>query len=174
MPTHYNLRQAEIMDLWPHIEKYQELASQYGIDDIFQDAGGKMLQLSIAVGLDMSPQRMGPDGFDRIGNEYEAKTTDLNKAGRGFSTNHHLTHDTIARYRGRRWVFAMYKGITLIEAYLVEPEAMAEYYSKWGHVLDQGKTHINNPKISADYVREVGTTMYMKDVPPPWELRGKD
>lgn len=173
MPTHLNLRQEEILDLWPHIEKYQEIAAQYGINDIFQDAGGKMLQLAVAVGLDMSKDRMGPDAFDRIGNEYEVKTTDLNKKGNGFSTNHHLTHSTIDRYSSRRWVFAMYRGITLIEAYLVEPEALQPYYDKWALVL-KSKSHINNPKISADYVRDVGRVMYMKDVPPPWEYRDED
>jgi hypothetical protein len=32
-------------DLFPYIQKYQELASKHGINDIFQDNGGKLLQV---------------------------------------------------------------------------------------------------------------------------------
>lgn len=172
MPTHLNLRYAEIESIWPGVEALQQLADQYGIVDVFQDAGGKMLQLAVATGLDLVPGRMGPDAKDRMGNLYEIKTTDLSgrKQG-GFTTNHHLTNDTILRYRQRRWVFAMYDRITLMEAYLVEGADLEAVFQKWEHTL-RVKTHINNPKIPVDLVREVGTVMYMKDVAPDW-MEGK-
>lgn len=171
MPTHLNLRYAEIESLWPGVEALQSLADQYGIADVFQDAGGKMLQLAVACGLDLVPGRTGPDAKDRIGNTYEVKTIDLSgrKSG-GFTTNHHLTHDTITRYRNRRWVFAMYDRITLMEAYLVESEDLEPVFRKWEHAL-RTKDHLNNPKIPADFIREIGTPMYLKDVPPPWAVR---
>ena len=171
MPTHLNLRYSEIEDLWGGVMQFQKLAEQYGISDIFSDNGGKVAQLAIAVGLDILPGRQGADATDRLGNEYELKTIDLNKTARGFTTNHHLNMGTIAKYRQRRFVFAMYEGITLMEAYLVMPQHMEPVYERWTTALHR-KDHINNPKISIDYVREVGTIMYLKDVAPAW-MEGK-
>lgn len=167
MPTHLNLRYQEIESLWPGIQRYQELADHYGIKDIFQDAGGKLLQLLIATGLDVVPGRTGADAKDRMGNEYEIKSLDLSGKVQGFSTNHHVTHDTIRKYEQRRWVFAMYDRITLMEAYLVEASALVPIFEKWLLTLDS-TSHINNPKIPIDLVRRVGTVMYLKDVPPVW------
>ena len=175
MPTHLNMRYAEIEAIWPGVEALQALAEQYGIKDVFQDAGGKMLQLAIATGLDLIPTRAGPDAQDRVGNLYEIKTTDLSNVVKpysgGFTTNHHLTKTTIARYRSRRWVFAMYRTITLHEAYLVEAEDLEPVFKKWEKQL-KTKTHLNNPKIPVGLIREVGTVMYMKDVAPDW-ITGK-
>ena len=171
MPTHLNLRYTEIEDLWPGVMKFQKLAEQYGISDIFSDNGGKVAQLAIAVGLDILPGRQGADATDRMGNDYELKTVDLNKSARGFTTNHHLHQGTIDKYRERRFVFAMYKGITLHEAYLVLPSDMEPVFQKWVMSL-KNRDHLNNPKISIDYVREIGTAMYLKDVAPAW-MAGK-
>jgi hypothetical protein len=171
MPTHLNLRYAEIEALWPGVEAFQELAKHYGINDIFSDNGGKVAQLAIATGLDIVPGRTGADAKDRIGNEYELKTIDLDRKGTGFSTNHHLNHSTIAKYRERRFVFAMYKGITLHEAYLVESVDMEPVFMKWKSMLAR-RDHLNNPKVPVDYIREIGTVMYMKDVAPAW-MNGK-
>jgi Restriction endonuclease PvuII len=169
MPTHMNLRYAEIESVWPGVERLQSLADQYGIKDVFQDAGGKLLQLVIATGLDIVPGRTGADAKDRIGNEYEIKSVDLSGKGYGFSTNHHVKPDTIAKYRDRRWVFAMYDRITLMEAYLVEAAALEPLFQRWEETL-RFTTHINNPKIPVDHVRKHGTVMYLKDVPPPWAI----
>jgi hypothetical protein len=171
MPTHLNLRYAEIEELWGGIVKFQRLAEQYGIPDIFSDNGGKVAQLAIAVGLDIIPGRQGADASDRMGNEYELKTIDLLRKGKGFTTNHHLNAGTIEKYRSRRFVFAFYEGITLVEAYLVLPRDMEPLYERWEAALSS-KDHLNNPKIPIDYVREVGTVMYLKDVAPPW-MAGK-
>jgi hypothetical protein len=170
MPTHMNLRYAEIESVWEGVEKAQRLADQYGIPDIFQDAGGKMLQLAVATGLDIVGGRTGADASDRIGNLYEVKSVDMSTRNNpGFTTNHHLTHDTIARYRTRRWVFAMYNRITLMEAYLVEAADLEPVFKKWEHTL-RSKDHINNPKIPASYVRDAGQVMYLKDVAPEWAI----
>jgi Restriction endonuclease PvuII len=167
LPTHINLRYAEIENLWPGVERLQELAEQYGIKDVFQDAGGKLLQLLIATGLDIVPGREGADAKDRIGNLYEIKSSDITGKGHGFSTNHHLRMATLDKYRTRRWVFAMYDRITLMEAYLVEAEDLEPLFEKWEGTLKHA-THINNPKIPLDLVRDVGAVMYLKDVAPPW------
>lgn len=167
MPTHLNLRYAEIESVWPGVKAFQNLAAQYGINDIFSDNGGKVAQLAIAIGVDIVPGRQGADATDRLGNEYELKTLDLEKTARSFSTNHHLNEHTIAKYRGRRFIFATYEGITLQEAYMVEPKDMEPVYRKWEATL-RHRDHLNNPKVPLDYVREVGTVMYLKDVAPSW------
>jgi len=172
MPTHLNMRYAEIESLWPGIQAFQALADQYGVPDIFADNGGKVVQLAVATGLDIVPGRMGADYADRMGNEYEVKTVNTAKNVRGFTTNHHLTKKTIGNYRTRRWVFAMYDNITLDEAYLVESIEMESIFMKWELALGGKRDHLNNPKIPIDFVRQVGTVMYMKDVAPAW-ISGK-
>jgi hypothetical protein len=161
------MRWVEMEEAMEGARKMQHLANQYGITDIFADNGGKVLQIAVATGLDIVPGRMGADATDRLGNEYELKTIDLDKKASGYSTNHHLSLSTIARYAGRRFVFAEYRGVDLIAAYMLMPEAMKPVYTKWRLNL-KGRVHLNNPKISIDFVRENGTVMYMKDVPAPW------
>ncbi len=172
MPTHMNIRWMELLELWPYIERFNDLANAYGIPDVFQDAGGKMLQLAIATGLDLNPSRQGPDAHDRTGGVYEIKTTDVSRTNKGFSTNHHLTVRTLAGYRSCRWVFATYESITLMEARLLEPEELEPVFLKWEQRLNampnSSGNHLNNPKIPLDYVQNMGRTMYMKDVIPPW------
>jgi len=167
MPTHMNLRWTEMEDALEATDKLKHLAKSYGIADPFSDNGVKVLQIAIATGLDIHPGRRGPDAMDRIGNEYEIKTVDLNKKNSGFSTNHHLNTAVIDRFMARRFVFATYKDSTLVEAYLVESAALMPVFAKWRRSL-KGRTHLNNPKIPIDYVREVGTAMYLKDVTPSW------
>ncbi len=41
---------AELDRLFPYIREYQSLASRHGIGDIFQDNGGKLLQLLLITG----------------------------------------------------------------------------------------------------------------------------
>lgn len=169
MPTHMNLRWTEMEEALEATDKLKHLAKEYGIVDPFSDNGVKVLQIAVATGLDILPGRLGPDAKDRIGNEYEIKTVDLDKKNSGFSTNHHLNTAVIDRFRKRRFVFATYQGSTLIEAYLVESSALAPVFTKWRRDL-KGRTHLNNPKIPIDYVREVGTAMYLKDVAPSWAV----
>lgn len=41
--------------LFPAIRELQQLADKHGIDDIFQDNGGKILQLCLCLGIDVLP-----------------------------------------------------------------------------------------------------------------------
>lgn len=167
MPTHMNLRWTEMEDAMSGALPLRELSLAYGIADPFADNNVKALQIAVAVGLELVPGRTGPDARDRIGNEYEIKTIDIGTKAKGFSTNHHLTTDTIDRFSKRRFVFAVYEHSTLLEAYLVMPNQMNPIYRKWRMDL-RGRSHMNNPKIPLDYVRETGEIMYLKDVAPPW------
>ena len=45
-------------DLFPYIQKYQELAAKHGINDIFQDNGGKILQVLLVTGLKGPEERV--------------------------------------------------------------------------------------------------------------------
>lgn len=171
MPTHMNLNYVEMEEAMAGVQKLQHLAQYHGVPDIFSDNGGKVVQVAVAVGLDIIPGRTGADAKDRLGNEYEMKTLDLDREVRGFSTNHHLNAHTIAKYRSRRFSFATYNTTVLQEVYMVMPEDLEVYYQKWERML-KSRTHINNPKISLDHVREVGTVMYLKDVAPAW-MEGK-
>ncbi|MGL9703190.1 helix-turn-helix domain-containing protein [Wolbachia endosymbiont of Cimex lectularius] len=61
-------------ELFPHIRKHQEFAVKHGINDIFQDNGGKILQVLLLTGLTILPGREGNDAIDEYGNEYELKS----------------------------------------------------------------------------------------------------
>jgi Restriction endonuclease PvuII len=99
-------------ELFPYIRRYQELASVHGIDDIFQDNGGKLLQILLITGLAILPGREGNDAVDASGREYEIKTVNVELTG-SFSTHHHINPIIINKYRSVMWLFAVYKGIEL-------------------------------------------------------------
>lgn len=76
-------------ELLPYIRKYQELASRHGIADIFQDNGGKILQVILTTSLKILPGREGNDACDELGTEYELKSVNIHLT-RSFSTHHHI------------------------------------------------------------------------------------
>ncbi len=116
--------------LFPYIRQYQALAEKHGINDIFQDNGGKLLQVILTTSLEVLPGREGNDARDAAGNEYELKSvnTSLTKS---FSTHHHMNPTIIAKYRQVDWVFAVYKGIELQQIFVLKPEQMESFYAKW-------------------------------------------
>lgn len=97
-------------ELMPAIRKYQALASRHGINDIFQDNGGKLLQVILTLGLSVLPGREGNDAVDELGLEYELKSVNLDLT-KNFSTHHHLNPVILAKYRQVDWIFAMYREI---------------------------------------------------------------
>ncbi|MEX0908093.1 MAG: restriction endonuclease, partial [Gemmatimonadota bacterium] len=95
-------------ELFPAVRLYEELANKHGIRDIFQDNGGKLLQVLLLTGLENLPGREGNDAIDpATGKEYELKSVNLNKT-RGFSTHHHLNPTILQKYRSVEWIFATY------------------------------------------------------------------
>ena len=143
--------------LFPAVQAFQELATKHGINDIFQDNGGKILQVCLATGLTALKAREGNDAVDADGNEYELKTVNILKQ-RQFTTHHHLNPVILAKYRLVDWVFATYEGIELQEIYHLTPDNLEPLFSKWEAKwhADGGKD-INNPKIPLDVVRAYGT-----------------
>ena len=151
----------QILDaLFPYIRQYQSLAEKHGINDIFQDNGGKLLQVILTTSLEVLPGREGNDAKDATGNEYELKSvnTSLTKS---FSTHHHMNPVIIAKYRQVDWVFAVYQGIELQQIFLLTPAQMESFYVKWEKKWhDDGGKDINNPKIPLSYVQNNGRLLF--------------
>lgn len=148
-------------ELFPHIREYQALASKHGIGDIFQDNGGKLLQIALNTGLKLLTSREGNDAIDENGLEYELKSVNV-LLTKSFSTHHHMNPTIIAKYRLVDWVFAVYESIELKALYLLKPADIEPFYTKWEtkwHV--NGGKDINNPKIPLTYVIETGKPIFL-------------
>lgn len=149
-----------LKEIWPSVEEYQRLATEHGIDDIFQDNGGKLLQVLLLMGLQIIPGREGNDAVDANGQEYELKSVNI-ELTKSFSTHHHMNPTIITKYRQVPWIFAIYRHIALQTVYLLQPADLEYYYSQW-----EAKWHasngkdINNPKIPVRYVMEHGRLMH--------------
>ena len=138
--------------LFPALQEYQELASRHGINDIFQDNGGKLLQVLILTGLNALPKREGNDAVDAEGNEYELKSVNM-LLTRSFSTHHHMNPVIIAKYRLVKWLFAVYQGIELQGIYVMEATQLEPYFGAWEAKWHaSGGKDINNPKIPLKFV----------------------
>lgn len=146
--------------IYPNVLKLQKLAEKHGINDIFQDNGGKLLQVLLITGLEVLPGREGNDAKDANGNEYELKS--VNKLlTQSFSTHHHMNPTIIEKYRKVDWIFAVYEGITLISIHQLKPSDLEYYYTHWVTKWHkEGEKDINNPKIPLNYVIKHGVTIY--------------
>jgi len=148
--------------LFPYISEYQKLASKHGIDDIFQDNGGKLLQVLLYTELKCLEGREGNDAIDDEGNEYELKSLNK-KLTKNFSTHHHMNPTIIKKYRKVDWIFAVYSDINLLRIYKLTPDDIKPYYDKWEKKWhDDGGKDINNPKISLKFVEKNGELLYPK------------
>ena len=146
--------------IYPSLAKLQELAEKHGINDIFQDNGGKLLQVLLLTGLEVVPGREGNDAKDSEGNEYELKSVNT-LLTKSFSTHHHMNPVIIEKYRQVDWIFAVYEGIKLISIHQLTPSDIEPYYEKWEKKWhDDGGKDINKPKISLVYVLEHGKVIY--------------
>lgn len=146
--------------LFSAIQHYQQLASKHGINDIFQDNGGKLLQVLLILGLTVLPGREGNDAIDLDGNEYELKSINI-ELTKGFSTHHHMNPIIINKYRKVDWIFAIYKNIEIQAIYRLKPATLEPFYTLWEikwHT--DGQKDINNPKIPLKYVVENGELLY--------------
>lgn len=160
------LSDKEILDkLYTHIRLYQKLAEKHGIGDIFQDNGGKLLQVLLISGLKVLPGREGNDAVDESGKEYELKSVNINLT-KSFSTHHHMNPTIIRKYRDVDWLFAIYEGIELVSIYLLTPEDLDFFFTKWEEKWrSSGGKDINNPKIPVRFVKEKGKVIYQAIAP---------
>ena len=146
--------------IYPNVLKLQELAEKHGINDIFQDNGGKLLQVLLITGLQVIPGREGNDAKDSNGNEYELKSVNT-LLTKSFSTHHHMNPVIIRKYKQVDWIFAVYEGIKLLSIHKLSPDDLEPYYTKWEKKWhDDGGKDINNPKIPLKYVLTHGQVIY--------------
>ena len=150
---------AEMDALMPAIRSFQALALRHGVGDIFQDNGGKLLQLVLTMDLTVLPGREGNDARDSLGREYEVKSANIDLTA-SFSTNHHLNPGIVAKYRKVGWLFAMYRGIELAAIYSMEPYELASLFDEWERRWQASRKDLNNPKIPLKFVVEHGTLIH--------------
>lgn len=158
----------ELESLWQNLHELSDLAKSYGIDDIFQDNGAKVLQQLIYLNMTLLPGREGNDCISASGVEWEMKSINLSTSATGFSTNHHTTHDIIAKYRQVPWSFAIYYGIRLQEIYVLTAQMLEPLFAHWEDKL-QTMSHLNNPKIPVKFVRENGIKVYPINEDKPFD-----
>src|SRR5258708_37323542 len=142
------------------VQELQKLAKEYGIADIFQDNGGKVLQALIMLGLKISPGREGNDALDDEGNEYELKTVNYALTTQ-ISTHHHLNKEILDKYRKvKAWCFAIYEDIELWEIWKIPPSQLEELFKHWAAEIDRAGKELNNPKIPLWFVQTDGEDVY--------------
>lgn len=158
MKAHPDVKKMEA--LLPYIRQYQELACEHGINDIFQDNGGKLLQMLLVTGLINIRGREGNDAKDEDGNEYELKSVNI-KLTRSFSTHHHLNPVILAKYRKVDWIMAVYENIELRRVYHLRPIDLEPLFTKWEKQWhERGNKDLNNPKIQVSFVEAQGKLIY--------------
>lgn len=146
-------------NLFLYVRQYQQLANKHGIGDIFQDNGGKLLQVLLISGLKILPGREGNDAIDENGREYELKSVNINLT-KSFSTHHHMNPAIIRKYRNVDWLFAIYEGIELVSIYLLTPQDLEIFFARWEEKWHSSGKDINNPKIPVRYIMEKGKIIY--------------
>lgn len=151
---------AELDRLLPYIAEFQRLASKHGIEDVFQDNGGKLLQTLLVLNLRGLPGREGNDAVDPDGNELELKTANINLVT-GFSTHHHLNPTILAKYRQVVWYFSLYRNIELIAIYRLTPDQLEPYFGAWETKWAMAKKDINNRKIPIGFVVDRGALVHL-------------
>lgn len=152
------------------LEQMQQLAREYGIRDIFQDNGGKTLQLLILLGLRISPGREGNDAIDADGKEYELKTINISRRKNpGITTHHHLNPIILQKYRQvEAWYIGIYEDITLKKIYKLTPTMLESIFLEWEARL-QHIDSLNNPKIPMKLVKQ-GEIVYSDDNDEPQQM----
>jgi hypothetical protein len=165
----------------PTLRRYQQLATKHGIGDIFQDNGGKLLQIILITGLKVLPGREGNDAVDANGRECELKSINRSLT-RSFSTHHHLNPKILEKYRNVDWYFAVYEGIEIVALYKVAAEELEPYFSSWEKKWnDSGGKDINNPKIPLKFIESIGNLIHetksiaaVRPVSPTLNIEVKD
>lgn len=151
-------------DLWSSLVPLSKMAeNMFNIDDIFQDNDGKVAQQLIILGFENLDGREGNDGKDVNGVEWEMKSVNVNKTHL-VSTHHHLNSRIIEKYRRVPWSFSFYKGVELMEIYVVHPNELdKEYFSMWQKRYEETGKELNNPKINEKFIKEKGIKVYDGD-----------
>lgn len=150
----------QLNNLWKNLQSLSDLAKTYGIEDIFQDNGAKILQQLVLLNFDVLPGREGNDAKSMSGKEWEMKSINIATTAQGFSTNHHLNAHILNKYRQVPWSFAIYKNLELESIYVMSPQQLEPMFTKWENdYINKGKEG-NNPKIPVKFVKNNGIKVY--------------
>ena len=158
-PEHQQAVQ-QLNNLWNNLQALADLAHQYGIEDLMQDNGAKILQQLILLNFDNLPGREGNDSKSRSGKEWEMKSINIATTAQGFSTNHHLNAHILSKYRQVPWSFAIYKNLELESIYVMSPKQLEPLFAKWENAYINKGIEGNNPKIPVKFVKENGIKVY--------------
>ncbi|HEY5311439.1 MAG TPA: hypothetical protein VIK18_02930 [Pirellulales bacterium] len=161
----HHVDKAQLDALFPHLRTLQALAAKHGIRDIFQDNGGKYLQLALVTGLTLLKAREGNDAVDETGREYELKTLNADVVS-SFTTHHHLNPVILAKYRKVDWVFAIYRSIELEAVYYMPVQCLEPLFAQWEAKWNLTRKDINNPKIPLKFVVANGKKIFPADQEP--------
>ena len=161
MSANYVKDKTSVDILWCQLHTLQDIAQEFGIDNIFQDNGAEILQQLIYLNMKAVPGREGNDGIDVNGCEWEMKSLDISKGNQGITTNHHLNASIIEKYRTVPWSVSIYDGIHLKKIYVVGNEQLQSLFANWEEQL-QTVESINNPKIPLSYIEENGVLIYQE------------
>lgn len=161
MSANYVKDKTSVDILWRQLNTLQNIAEEFGIDNIFQDNGAEILQQLIYLNMKAVPGREGNDGVDANGCEWEMKSLDISKGNKGITTNHHLNEAIIEKYRTVPWSVSIYDGIHLKKIYVVGNEQLQPLFSKWEKQLETISS-INNPKIPLAYIETHGILIYQE------------
>lgn len=145
--------------LWKQLGTLQDVAEEYGIENIFQDNGAEILQQLVYLNMHAVPGREGNDGVDINGCEWEMKSIDISKNNSGITTNHHLNADIIEKYKTVPWSISIYDRIHLKKIYVVGNKQLHEIFQEWEQLL-QSKDTLNNPKIPLKTIEEKGVLVF--------------
>jgi transcriptional regulator with XRE-family HTH domain len=144
---------------FPYLREFQKLANKYDINDVFQDNGGKLLQVLLVTGLTNIKSREGNDAIDANGKQFELKSVNVSLTNQ-FSTHHHLNPKIIAKYRLVDWIFCVYESIELKEIYYVTPDKLEPWFKKYEDKWNIDQKDGNNPKIPLKLVKEIGKLIF--------------
>ena len=162
LQSHPDLQEFNL--LLESVRKLQFLARKHGIRDVFQDNGGKLLQVLLTLNLIVIPGRNGNDLKNEENEEFELKTVNSSLT-QSFSTHHHMNKTIINKYRPIPWIFAVYDDIELKEIYRVHPLFMSSFYDKWEEQIEIKNKELNNPKIPLDFVKQNGNLLWKNEKP---------
>ena len=159
MSPDYVSTKTEVDVLWLQLQTLQDMANDFGISDIFQDNGAKILQQLVYLNFKGLEGREGNDAVDINGCEWEMKSINIATGISGISTNHHLNHDILAKYKTIPWSISIYNNAQLLQIYVIGAEQLQPFIADCERKLET-KTSLNNPKISLRYVKDNGILIY--------------
>lgn len=160
MSSEYVRNKVEVDTIWKQLAVLQEMAQDFGIDNIFQDNGAEILQQLVYLNMQAVPGREGNDGVDANGCEWEMKSVDVSRSrSPGITTNHHLTYGIIDKYRTVPWSVSIYDSIHLLKIYVLSPEDLEPLFQQWEEKL-RDRESLNNPKIPMWFVEQNGRLIF--------------